>query len=33
VIESEKALTDPESLTEDDLLTALLQALERFVER
>ena len=33
VIESEKALGDPESLTEDDLLTAVLQDLERFVER
>src|SRR5262245_58184959 len=33
VIESEKALGDPEALTEDDLLTAVLQDLERFVER
>ena len=33
VIESEKALKDPESLTEDDLLTAVLQDLERFVEK
>ena len=33
VIESEKALGDPESLTEDDLLKAVLQDLERFVER
>jgi hypothetical protein len=33
VIESEKALNDPEALTEEDLLTALLQDLERFVEK
>jgi hypothetical protein len=33
VIESERALTDPEALTEEDLLTALLQDLQRFVER
>jgi len=33
VIETEKALKDPESLSEDDLLTALLQDLERFVEK
>jgi hypothetical protein len=33
VIESEKALGDPEALTEETLLTALLQDLERFVER
>ena len=33
VIESEKAIGDPETLTEDDLLTAVLSELERFVER
>jgi len=32
-IESEKAIGDPETLTEDDLLTAVLSELERFVER
>ena len=33
VIESEKAIGDPETLTEDDLLTAVLSELERFVEK
>ena len=33
VIESEKAIGDPDTLTEDELLAAVLQELERFVER
>ena len=33
VIESEKGIGDPETLTEDDLLTAVLSELERFVEK
>jgi len=33
VIESEKAIGDAETLTEDDLLTAVLAELERFVEK
>jgi hypothetical protein len=33
VIESEKAIGDPETLSEDDLLTAVLAELERFVEK
>ena len=33
VVESERAMGDPETLTEDDLLTAVLSELERFVEK
>ena len=33
VVESEKAMGDPETLTEDDLLAAVLSELERFVEK
>jgi hypothetical protein len=33
VMESEKGIGDPEKLTEDELLTAVLNELERFVEK